>query len=189
MNLSSTLQALKSDKKKLIIIGVSALVAIILIDIVIFVVLTKEEEIPVVDNDAVDSLFTEVIAAKDSTLDSTAIKISELIELYNDSTHFIVEKESDTCIVRSDLKVPINKYNLTLSLTYYMYPHPEQDAVRLIRLFNYRLGKILEENQMDEISIENFEKEFNMFLTFGINEHPYKYSGNARAELHEFKLE
>lgn len=186
MNLSKLLQNLKSDKKKLIIIGAVALVAIALIDIVVFVLLTSTpdvEPIALVEKDS--SVIEELLE-----VDSTKITISKILELYSDSGSYAIEKSSDTCEVTSKLSVNLSKLAVNVNLTYYLFPYPSNDEIeRIVRLLNFRLGKIVDENGTDVVSIEKLEHDFNIFLKNSVHMSPYRFIGDAKVKLHTFKVE
>lgn len=188
MSLLSTLQNLKNDKKKLIIITSIAVIAMLVVDTSIFMMLKN-------GNNNAKNLVTESDSLMVSKTiiteeDSTTKNISKILELFCDSTNIVVQKRSDTCEVHSKLNVDIKNLKLNLDLTYDIFPYPsKEETLRLTRLLNFRLGKLLDENSTDYISIEILQKNFNIFLRENISKTPYEFNGTVGVKLHKFNLE
>jgi len=182
MSLLKSLQTLKNNKKKLIIFGISFFILIIIVDIILFVLLTGK------DVQSNNKIFTTDSTIHLKSIDTTD-NITKLLEFHSDSNKIVIIKSNDTCVVSSNINVIISNLKLNIDLVYNFYPYlKHEEIVRLIRLFNYRLGKLLEENGTDKISIEKLEKDFNLFLKDNAKEQPYNFTGVVFVHLKKFNL-
>lgn len=200
MNLLNTLQNLKNDKKKLVIIGSIAIFVMLLFNFLLFVLLVNNDkniETSSIQNDSIEVFKDRSVLGRDFNIaenkaDTITENLSKILELYGDSIVLEINKISDTCKVNSTLNVKIKKIKLKLNLdlTYLIYPYPsKEETLRLTRLLNFRLGRFLDENGTDYISIEKLQKDFNIYLKNNITKYPYKFNGKVKILLHKFNLD